>query len=536
MTLVFAAAAFSLANPQWGGEEENPDLIVIIDSSVSMNAEVGMGGATRFEQAKEKVAGWLKSIEGGTRIALATVDSDIHYHCSLTSNMHTLKQALDKISASQVPLFREAFSELSVLDSSLNDENHCRVIFLTDGAHCVDRLPSAVEVVPLDIGNDVNHGITAADIAALPGGKAKIFFTVSSVAKADTELEVELSHMKTGRIAKLITITVPAESTLSEVIEVDSVEDGIWSLSLSGEDIFKSDNKVLMGLNIPEPIGVSIDVNKPYFYTRCVEAFSAAENLLRLLPAGEARVVLGEGVVKSPLSMLFAPAAESGSKHWESVGEELEQIVVTEIIKDHPLIKHLNLDNIGFSGARDLVAPKGALVILEDISGVPLLYESKADGQRVVVANFQPSHDDFYLSPWFPIIVHNGVRFLVGREEEIPVVAQSGSVVSISTNEDSLLEDFYALDGSPAVSNEMGKQRVMKKLGGYAYKESKQTWFTGAAVLSEEESSSGFIEGEGAGIEVSAPSSGWPLAWWLLVGAVVIALAEEGLYHRRKVG
>jgi len=534
MLLMFVLAGLSLTGPQWGDEEESSDLIVIIDSSVSMNASVGVGGDTRFEMAKERVADWLKSVEGGTRVALATVDEDIQYHCSLTSNAHTLKKSLDGIDASQVSLSNQAFTELSVLEASSADERHCRVIFLTDGAHGVEKLPDSVEVVSIPLGDDANFGITASDIAVLPGGQAKIFFTVSSSAKVETELEVEFTHVETGRIAKLITLTVPAESTLSEVIEVDAAEEGIWSLALDKEDIFSSDNRVMMGLNIPDPIGVSIDAERSYFYARCVEAFGAAENLLRLESDGEAGVVLSESVVKDSnrMNLVFAPVGES--PYWGTIGEDLEQVIVTEVIKDHPLTKHLNLDNISFSGARELTAPEGALVILKDISGVPLLYVSQHNSQKAVVANFQPSHDNFYLSPWFPIMVHNGVRFLVGREEELAAVSQSGESITIATNEDRVQQVYYPLDGASAASAERGAEHRLEKLGGFTYKEGEQTWHTGAAVLSEDESGGG-AEGD-AGLGASAPSSGWPLAWWFLLVAIVIASAEEMLYHRRKIG
>jgi len=536
MMVMFIVAGVSLANPYWGDEEERSDLIVIIDSSVSMNTRIELGGKTRFELAKDQVSGWLKSVEGGTRFALATVDSGIHYHCSLTSNSHTLKKSLDQLSASEVPLSRQAFSELSVLDSDLAEQSNCRIIFLTDGANKEVKLPDSIDLVTLQLSDVPNFGITASDIAALPGGKAKIFFTVSSSAKTDMELEVELSHIESGNIAKLITLTVPAESKVSEVIEVDAVRDGIWSLTLNEEDVFSEDNRVMMGLNIPEPIAVSIDIEKSYFYTRCVEAFSAAENLLELRQYDEneeSSVVLSEGSVKGSnnLSLVFAPLGES--VHWENVGDELEGVIVTEAIKDHSLVKHLNLDNITFSGARKLSAPAGALVILKDISGTPLLYVSKSNDQNIVVVNFQPSYDNFYLSPWFPIMVHNGVKFLADRDEELPAVLQNGKPV-INSSVTGMSQKYYPIDGSSVISSDVENEFVSGKLGGFTYGNSKKDVYIGAAVLSEGESGSG--ETGDANLDTASPSSGWPLAWWFLLIAVVIAFAEEALYHRRKVG
>ena len=118
MALVFALAVFSLTNPQWS-EKQQADLIVIIDSSISMRAKDG--STSRFEKATNQVSNWLKSTEGGARMALATADSDIRYHCNLTSNTKSLKEALKKLKPSQSPLSKQAFSCLLYTSPSPRD-------------------------------------------------------------------------------------------------------------------------------------------------------------------------------------------------------------------------------------------------------------------------------------------------------------------------------------------------------------------------------------------------------------------------------
>lgn len=530
MALVFALAVFSLTNPQWS-EKQQADLIVIIDSSISMRAKDG--STSRFEKATNQVSNWLKSTEGGARMALATADSDIRYHCNLTSNTKSLKEALKKLKPSQSPLSKQAFSEISILQDPSDKKGSCRVLFLTDGSHNTGSLPESIEVIHIQHDETPNFGITAADIALLPQGKAKVFFTIVSSALVDTSLEVELTHLESDHIAKLISVTVPAQSSYSEFIEVDGMEAGLWSIKLSQDDPFLEDNQVIMGLNIPSPIGVAIDVSKPYFYHRCIEAFNTAENLLEILPVDKADVVISETTSKYSRNIIFAP--KGGSPYWSNIGEELDTVIATEKVKDHPLTKHLNIDNISFAGAKKLQAPKGSLIILHDISGTPLLYESIQNGDKVIVANFQPEYDDFYLSPWFPVIIHNAARYLSGRKHEMPIVVQSGSTITLPTQAPLITQNLYPLHSSEFTTAEVNTTHSLDQLGGYSYQNTEQKLFTGAAVLSLGESSQQRLDNTNLE-NTEMPSSGWPLAWWLLLIAIIFAIVEEALYHRRKVG
>ncbi|MGJ8672799.1 VWA domain-containing protein [Rubritalea sp.] len=530
MLLLFLLAALSLTNPFFGEKQHKQDYIIVLDSSVSMRALEN--GESRFDLAKEKIHSWLKSIDGGNRIALATVDQNIHYQCSLTSNTHELKQALSELSPSELPLSPSAFSELSMLTQQGENKNHCQILFLTDMAHDTEALPSGINAIPVSDSLQPNYGIIAADIAPLPNNRSKLFFTVQSTSEEQQELEIELSHHDTGRIAKLVTITLKPRAHTTEVIELEGLEEGLWSLTLLGEDAFLEDNRVMLGYNQPEAIGVAIDVQKPYFYSRCIQAFEAADNLLEITSADEAKLLITEGVVPASNALVFAPSGESPS--WDITARELEQIIPTAVIKNHPSIQHLNIDNISFSGAIELTAPPSAIVILEDISGTPLLYEHKHDGKSTLVANFQPEHDNFYLSPWFPILVHNAATYLAGRDSHLPALTQSGSTVSIPSLSDTIEQQYVSIGSEKAISQSVPLKHQLKQLGGYTYSSDNGSWHTGAAILSAEESS--IPETSLTELTSNQPASGWPLAWWLLLAAAIVGLLEEALYQRRKVG
>ncbi|PQJ29763.1 vWA domain-containing protein [Rubritalea profundi] len=532
MLLVFALAAFSLTNPQWGEKQQTHDLLIIIDTSVSMRAT--QDGQSRFDIARDKVADWLKSVEGGSRVAIASIDKDLKYHCNLSSNTHELQAALKQLEPSQFPLSPQSLSELSMLEKSSDGTRGCRIILLSDLANPTDQMPDQIELVSIGEPTSDNIGITSVDMAPLPGQRAKLFFTLYSNAEEETELELELIEKSSGRIAKLITVNIPAKETLSEVIEIDDAQAGLWVLELRHDDSFTEDNRVVLGLSQPKAIGVSIAAANQYFYSRCINAFSAADNLLEILPEGKAEVHITESTAleKQGATLIFAP--QEASPYWISATDEIEHVVVEKVVKNHPLTQHLKIDNLTFSGARNLTAPEGAIVILQDISGSPLLYEISDAGQKVVVANFQPSRDNFYLSPWFPIMVHNAARYLAGREADLPSVVRNGSTVRVPSQTADVIQHFHATDPENNIEVELPTMHSLQSIGGYSYDTPSQSWFTGAAVLSEAES--GAQAGTTKHLTHGQPSSGWPIAWWVLLAAAAIALTEEALYHRRKVG
>ena len=71
------------------------------------------------------------------------------------------------------------------------------------------------------------------------------------------------------------------------------------------------------------------------------------------------------------------------------------------------------------------------------------------------------------------------------------------------------------------------------RIGNYGFTRNSTNWQLGGAVLSA---------GESGPAPAGAPppevklASGWPLAAWFLLAGLVTLLAEELLYHRRKVG
>ena len=186
---------------------------------------------------------------------------------------------------------------------------------------------------------------------------------------------------------------------------------------------------------------------------------------------------------------------------------------------------------LAFDGAKKLTAPAGSVIVLAHADGTPLLYTCSANGRRAVVLNFDPAREDFFLSPWFPVIVHDAAVLLTGRENVFPSTVATGSVVEVPGTE--ALSAATIRQGGKVGPLPLQTPVSIDRIGNYAFSRNATNWQLGGAVLSAGES--------GPALAGAAPpevklASGWPLAAWFLLAALVALFAEELLYHRRKVG
>jgi hypothetical protein len=390
------------------------------------------------------------------------------------------------------------------------------------------QIPAGVEVI--SIGGQANNvGITAADLHWDGPNRATLFVSLISDFPESREAELELVTADNGTLVHLFSMQLPARGEASESIPLDRIEPGPWLLRLRGSDALAQDNVAPLGLNAPQPIPVQVSAKNPFFFQQCIAAFSRADSLFEPMD-GFGKLSLAEGAPPdTETAIVFAPSGES--PFWKDLGPELSSGAPEIVTKEHALIARIDPALLAFDGARKLVAPAGAVVVLAHSDGTPLLYTSTEGGRRAVIINFDPSREDFFLSPWFPVLVHDAAVFLTGRENSFPSSVATGRVIDVPGTE-LLSAATFRRDGT---DKPLPRDTPVKidRIGNYAFTRNAAQWQLGGAVLSVGES-------RGAPAGASLPevklASGWPLAAWFLLAALMALFAEELLYHRRKVG
>ncbi|MGB0744737.1 MAG: BatA domain-containing protein, partial [Opitutales bacterium] len=422
MLLAFALLALALADPQFKSEDER-DLIIVIDSSASMQAIEN--GRSLLDHAKDEAVDMIRALNGSRQAAIASLDTRLNFQTHLSSHPRELLLAIESVAASDRVLSADAMRQLGAVVAT--EDSPYRVLFLTDSRHGLESYPDGVEVLSLETEKLPNLGFVAADMQWLPGrsGEASFYCRIINSGSTEAEIDFELVHQSSGAIGKFTSFKIPAGGAIEQVYELAGIEAGVWLAQLIVEDALELDNSLYLGLNPRQPLMVGIDAENSWFFQNCVQAFARAGGILRVANQG-GDLRLSEGVIatNAPMRVIFRPEGES--KFWSGLGEPLASVVPEVLIPEHPVIEHTELDGFSYANARSLTAPPGSVVLVATEQGVPLIYKASADGEQAVVFNFDPAKEDFFLSPWFPVIVHSAALHLAGRESEFSPVYATG--------------------------------------------------------------------------------------------------------------
>ena len=274
---------------------------------------------------------------------------------------------------------------------------------------------------------------------------------------------------------------------------------------LTLKDALDLDNRAWLVMPQPEPIRVAVSSSEPFFYSQAVRAFEQGDQSLQLTDdESKADIVIGtRSAPKQPRTIVFQP--EGKSEWWTDLGDVVKEAIVPRWKnRSHPLGRFLDAESMDFTGARQLKAPPGSLVLVESEEGLPLIYLARQPDKSSVVINLDPAESAFYLSAWFPVLVNNAARVLGGREDDLPSIIATGDALPMSIASST---GFFFNDDP--------------------------LWVTGVSLFSEAESS---LDNASLKETTQPLTQGRPWSYWLALVALGLVTAESLLYHRRKVG
>ena len=515
LALVIGAIALAAAGPRFDKEDPR-DLLIVMDVSPSMRAK--LDGDEVMRTAKNRGREIIRALNGTRRAALATAAGELNFICHLSSAPKDLLDAMALVEVSDVPVSPAAIRSLNAF-AAKSGSGH-RVLLLTDGNGGWDGLDPGIEVLRLGEKTS-NAGIVAADLtwSGIGGGNARFYYRIESTFPKEAYGELELRNEDSDGLARLVPVVLRPGEDASATLDVEDASAGRWSAILKIDDALATDNQVSLGLAERRPIGIRLDTRDSYFFGRCVDAFAKTGGLLQRVQSGGEFAIAQGSMPEDPKVLVFAPEGES--PFWKSIGEPMEVLAAEARVKDHPLIRNLDLEALRFEGARKIEPAEGSSILAMSETGAPLIWRSQADGRDVVVVNLDPAQGDFFLSPWFPALVHGAALYLADREQTLLSVYPTGSGISMG----GVFSDTRGNASSDGV-------RVDRR-GFYQAERSGITTDFGGALLNAAET---LLDGSGPDENAGAVAQGQPAAFWLIIAAILILIIESLLYHRRKAG
>ncbi|MFZ4765351.1 MAG: VWA domain-containing protein [Roseimicrobium sp.] len=527
MTLAFAAVALALAEPDIAGDERK-DLLIVVDHSASMSARDGAG--TRLDLAKDRARALIAGLNGTQRAAIASFANVTAIAAHPTRHRKTLLDAVASIEPTALP---SRVAALRSLQPGSEWMKTTRVLLISDG--CLDAADRLPEVEVLRVGSAVqNVGIARADLRPVPGGvdRLGLFLLPVSSFPAPVKTDITLTHEDSGRLVKLIPLTIQPGENAAVTLVLDDAPAGRWTATLALEDAMAADNTAFLYVPPREPMPVAVPADDSFFMQNVVAAFERSDHMLTLAKdVKSARITLARSNAPQEAdTVVFQPQGES--PFWTDLGGEITAPVPTVTAKDHPLLRYLDAEAINFAGARKLAAPQGAVVLVADQSGTPLIYLMRQGGQTVCVVNLDPIAAQFYLSAWFPVLIHNATAHLADREEVPPATIATGDRLHVPGLPVGAKATLKAPDGAETTISGPDTG-MLRTTGFYSITHDTGSWVAACSLVSPGESQ---LRNEALPEDARPVASGPSPSWWLLAVAMTVLAGESVLYHRRKVG
>ena len=543
MALAFLLMVLALAQPVLRDGASASRLVLIVDNSLSMQAD------GRLDEARRSAQEWVRSLPAGGRAAVFSLSGELVSRTGFTASRRELMRGLDHVVANDVPFNPAALSHFS------SEGEEQRVLLFTDG--CFDGIESitnSVELIKVGEPRD-NAGIASFDVRRIPGedNPLGVFFRIYSGASEPVEADVVLAQGTGDGIQRVIPLTLEPGMNEPEVLQLVNGQAGKWFLTLEIDDALGRDNQAFAYVPEPSPVRVAVRAPETHvFWQLCVEAFGEGVNGL-VMSDVDPHLELYRGQAATNGAERLAVFAPSGtSPYWQSVSGDPQESAIRVLLAKHPLMRFTNLDGLVVGGVRQIEPPEQAVVLAETDSGIPLIYKttqagrdgffttedteiqrnnsegtgsvnsvpsSEAGGKNnseemrtAYVLNFDPAESHFFLNPQFPVLVWSLASELMELEQEPPASYRAGGAV------------FILADGSVRPLESFGFHEVVSG-------SKTQTVACSTAPVSE-------INLDNAAFNVGEQirTTGFPLSDWFLAAALLLLVLEFALYHRRKVG
>ncbi|QSH40774.1 VWA domain-containing protein [Lentisphaerota bacterium ZTH] len=526
LAIAYTAVVLALAKPCFYQINKHRKLIIIIDSSASMNTL--QNGKTLFDRARTKAAAIIKNLLPSQQAVLAAVSTDLRIITGASSNQHYLLKALEQLRPTECAMNPDALSFLA------KHRDFCpgsRAILLTDGCFRGASKLKAVEMIRLGKPKQ-NAGIVGFDIIRLQSGKnneAGIFISCASTYPDNSEVDLVLAHGKIENIVKVFPLKLKKGINKPIILKIENAAAGKWFAILDKAESFALDNVTCAVLREPQPVKTAISASTS-IYEMLVNAYRHSK--IMELTDKTPEIVICEGNVPENIAaekyIIFKP--ENNSIFWKGAGRpQSPQHAVVEK-PAHQLVKFCRLDEAKFEEIQELTPPANSVIVASTANGQPLIYKTARNGKTAYVFNFDPMRGDFFLQVDFPVLLGAAVMDLCGKTPQLPAVFKTGSLlpeaVAATFNGGSML-----LPNRKIVKYTPDKHLVLP--GFYTLMKNGQRLQFAAALLSVPDTLPPRPEFKSTAQPLE---SGIPVSFILLATALVLVTLEEILYNRRKVG
>jgi hypothetical protein len=390
---ILAAVTLAAAGPARVTAEEAPETwLIVLDGGAAMAAPHPDGG-TRFDRAREEAAAVIACAARTDRIALVRAGPSPTLLAPVGATREMLLRALED--AAPGP----GVADLDAATSLVGGADRIVVIGGEDpgsGAFVGTGDPA------------VNVGITDVDAARErdgPGTRITVRLANAGSEAARREIVVRGPE---GRRASVMVDLAPGEKAERTVL-LEPASEGLATVLLEPSDVLPADDRATVPVAPRRRLRILALAELPPFLAAALEAAGDA------VDAGSGRV----DAIPSPLppNTVVLVAGREPPTGAESAwildapgGEPRDAPAVTGWSSAHPVLRGLDLGNLGLRRARP-IAPSSGEVALVTAEGGAIVTADETDDRRVLRFRFRLEDGNLPVLAAFPLMVRNALAW-----------------------------------------------------------------------------------------------------------------------------
>ena len=535
--LIALALALAAVRPgrSAGGGQSTGRLLIVLDSSLSMEAATGRG-ETRWARGVAE-ARRLFASSSGAELALATTADGLVE--GPTTDLALLESALDRVR----PGGGDAAAWPRLAGASA-------VHFITDGA-AARTIDAAVTVHTVFEPAD-NVGITALEVrpSLTPGTAGDAYLEVGNYAAAAQKVRLRVTRGGVEALDREFDMG-PSE-VMRQVIPVPQGGDAALQVLVEApKNALEADDTAFAWVARSRPIAVTVVGDRTEWLREAFArdpgvraTFMAPANWTAEAAAARTDLVIFDrwAPIEMPAvpALLFAPPAATP---WLTGGDTVapgadERRPRWEVPGSHPVVQGVDPFTLTIEHARTYTRPS-LVPVAQTAKGTPLVYVDESSGSRVVLVTFGVHESNLASAPGFPVLLGNALewlarpRFFATAPGATPPASVRPGLVTFTGT----VQRVTGPDKAPVALTRVSGTvfAVLKHPGLYSVEagRARDTFAVNVAdpQLSNLTRTSAFASTRGR--PVSAGSSAW--AWWVYcaIAAFALAIAEWWTWQRR---
>jgi hypothetical protein len=430
--LVAALLGFALGGPQIAGTPA-PDArhtALIIDTSSSMAAIDG--GASRFEQVRQRARALIAAISPGDRMTLIAAGPRAQIVAS-GEDPFVLTVALDTLQPGGVGV---AINEaLTLAEAALDPQFSRRIIVLTDGALPPQPVRDvAVPVEWVQIGSAIpNRAIIA--FASRPwGSRIQVYARVASYDTAPFNGTLRIFSGNQVLAEDQVTIAPDSETEISWTLP-----GGVETLRavIDGRDALPQDDSAYLSVAQGRPAVALLVSNQPAALRRALEAIPGVTVVVTTPDAYAttperviADLTIFDGFLPDAWPqgsvLVIAPPPDSSLLR---VAPDLQLLDTGVPLRQRgSTLEGLGFGGVVFNAVRRIEPPPWAEVLLAS-GDLPLILRGRIEGREVAIWTFDLASGNLTTRLAFPLLVARTVRDLA--PPPLPQAVRAGEMLTI---------------------------------------------------------------------------------------------------------